>query len=223
MQTIVEIIFDVVYLAFVITVGIVMIRRAKGDRQTLLFGVMAVVLGSGDAFHLVPRVYALCTSGLEAFTAVLGIGRMITSVTMTIFYLLLYHVWRLRYGVTEKRGLTLSMYLLALARIVLTLLPQNGWTSASPSRAWGIYRNIPFALMGEIVTFIFRSEAKHSGDKGFRHVWLAVLSSFVFYLPVVLWAETVPAIGALMIPKTCAYIWLVLIGYSEMRKRQDEK
>jgi len=223
MQAIMESVFDVAYLILVITVGIVMIRRAKGDRQTLLFGAMAVVLGSGDAFHLVPRVYALCTSGLDACTAVLGVGRMITSVTMTIFYLLLYHVWRLRYGVTEKRSLTLSMYLLALARIVLTLLPQNEWTSAHPPLAWGIYRNIPFAIMGGIIIFIFRSEAKRSGDKAFGHVWLAVLLSFAFYLPVVLWSETIPAIGVLMIPKTCAYVWLVLIGYAEMRKRQYAK
>ena len=37
-----------------------------------LFGIMAVTLGLGDAFHLIPRAYALCTDGLAAHTAALG-------------------------------------------------------------------------------------------------------------------------------------------------------
>ena len=38
------------------------------------------------------------------------------------------------------------------------------------------------------------------------------------YMAVVLWADTVPMIGMLMIPKTCAYVWTVLIGYWSMRR-----
>ena len=37
------------------------------------------------------------------------------------------------------------------------------------------------------------------------------------YIPVVLWAEVNPLIGMLMIPKTCAYVWTVLIGYNAMK------
>ena len=40
-----------------------------------------------------------------------------------------------------------------------------------------------------------------------------------FYIPVVLWADVIPMIGMLMIPKTCAYVWTVLIGYKAMKKR----
>ena len=49
-----------------------------------MFGIMAVLLGSGDAFHLVPRAVALCTTGLENFTVQMGLGKWITSITMTI-------------------------------------------------------------------------------------------------------------------------------------------
>ena len=48
-----------------------------------MFGIMAVLLGSGDAFHLVPRAVALCTTGLENFTVQMGLGKWITSITMT--------------------------------------------------------------------------------------------------------------------------------------------
>ena len=92
MQAIAETLFDAVYLISVITIGILMIAKSKGNREFRLFGIMAVVLGAGDAFHLIPRAFALCTTGLENFTEALGMGKFITSITMTIFYILLYYV-----------------------------------------------------------------------------------------------------------------------------------
>ena len=55
MQAIVETLFDTAYLISVITIGILMIRGSKGDRQFRLFGWMAVVLGAGDSFHVYHR------------------------------------------------------------------------------------------------------------------------------------------------------------------------
>lgn len=218
MQAVMETLFDTVYLISVITIGIVMIRRCKGERQFRLFGCMAVVLGAGDAFHLVPRALALCTTGLEHYTAALGIGKLITSVTMTIFYVLLYYVWRLRYQAQGRKGLTAAVYGLAGLRILLCLLPQNQWLSAEAPLSWGIYRNIPFALLGLLVILLFYRSAKEQKDKAFRWMWLTIVLSFGFYIPVVLWADAVPMIGMLMIPKTCAYVWTVLIGYSAMKR-----
>ena len=96
MQAIVETLFDTVYLFSVIFIGITMIVKCNGNKQYRLFGIMAVVLGAGDSFHLVPRAFALCTTGLENYTAALGAGKFITSITMTIFYMILYYVWRIR-------------------------------------------------------------------------------------------------------------------------------
>lgn len=218
MQAFGETLFDVVYLVLVITVGIKMIRQSKGDRQYRLFGIMAVTLGCGDAFHLVPRAYALCTTGLENYTAALGIGKFITSITMTVFYILLYYVWRTRYKIEGKKEITIAVYLMAALRIILCLFPQNAWTSADAPLSWGIYRNIPFAILGLIVIVLFYRSAKEHKNRDFRWMWLTIVLSFGFYIPVVLWADTVPAVGMLMIPKTCAYVWTVMIGYQAMRK-----
>ncbi len=220
MQAVVETLFDAVYLIFVITIGIMMIAGCKGNKQYRLFGIMAVVLGAGDAFHLVPRAFALCTTGLENFTAALGTGKFITSITMTIFYILLYYVWRIRYHVKDQNGITLAVYGLSIARIVLCLFPQNQWLSPSAPLSWGIYRNIPFALLGLVIIVLFYKSAKESQDKDFRNMWLTIVLSFGFYIPVVLWADTIPMIGMLMIPKTCAYVWTVLIGFNAMRKEK---
>ena len=223
MQAVAETLFDVVYLVSVIAIGIRMIRGSRGDRQFLLFGWMAVVLGAGDSFHLVPRALALCTTGLENYTVPLGLGKWITSVTMTIFYVLLYYVWRQRYQVRGKQGLTRIVYLLAALRIALCLFPQNGWTSANAPLSWGIYRNIPFALLGLLIIVLFYQSTKEHHDAAFRFMSLTIILSFGFYIPVVLWADTLPLIGMLMIPKTCAYVWTVWIGYSAMRKELQAK
>ena len=217
MQAIVETLFDAAYLIAVITIGILMIRGSKGERQFRLFGWMAVVLGAGDSFHLVPRAIALCTTGLENYTISLGLGKWITSVTMTVFYVLLYYVWRQRYQIKGQSGWTAAVYGLAGVRIVLCMLPQNQWLSAESPLSWGIYRNIPCALLGLLVIVLFYRSAKVHGDRAFRWMWLTIVLSFGFYIPVVLWADTIPMIGMLMIPKTCAYVWTVLIGYFAMK------
>lgn len=218
MQAIMETLFDIVYLSLVIIVGILMIRGSKGSRPFRLFGWMAVILGSGDAFHLVPRAVALCTTGLENYTVALGLGKCVTSITMTIFYVLLYHVWRQRYQVAGHGGLTAAVYGLAGLRIVLCLMPQNQWLRADAPLSWGIYRNIPFALLGLLVIVLFYQAAKKHQDRAFRWMWLTIVLSFAFYIPVVLWADVVPAVGMLMIPKTCAYVWAVLMGYFAMKQ-----
>ena len=218
MQAIMETAFDAVYLISVITIGIMMITKGKGNKEYTLFGIMAVTLGAGDAFHLIPRAFALCTTGLENFTVALGVGKLITSITMTVFYILLYYVWRLRYQVKNKKGLTVSVYLLSALRIILCLFPQNKWTSADAPLSWGILRNIPFALLGLLVIVLFYRSAKQHHDSSFRWMWLTIVLSFGFYIPVVLWADTIPMIGMLMIPKTCAYVWTVLIGFLDMKR-----
>ena len=72
MQAIVETLFDIVYLTTVITLGILMMKGNRGNKQYFLFGIMAVLLGLGDSFHLVPRAIALCTTGLQDYTVALG-------------------------------------------------------------------------------------------------------------------------------------------------------
>ncbi len=216
MQAIVETLFDTVYLFSVIFIGITMIVKCNGNKQYRLFGIMAVVLGAGDSFHLVPRAFALCTTGLENYTAALGAGKFITSITMTIFYMILYYVWRIRYNIQGQHGITVTVYLLSALRIVISLFPQNQWLSAASPVSWGIYRNIPFALLGLLIIVLFYRSAKEQEDHDFKYMWLTIVLSCGFYIPVVLWADCMPMIGMLMIPKTCAYVWTVFIGYSAM-------
>ena len=53
-MAIVESIFDITYLSIVLSLGVrLLLEKSK---ETKLFGVMAIILGLGDSFHLLPRV-----------------------------------------------------------------------------------------------------------------------------------------------------------------------
>ena len=72
--------------------------------------------------------------------------------------------------------------------------------------------------MGLLIVVLYFKKARETDDRAFRFMWLAVTLSFGFYIPVVLFADTIPVIGMLMIPKTCAYVWAVLMGYYDMKR-----
>ncbi|HCA05303.1 MAG TPA: hypothetical protein DEO32_05335 [Ruminococcaceae bacterium] len=202
-----ESVFDILYLVFAAVSGIYLLSRAKGRRDIVLFGVMTLILGFGDAFHLVPRILNYWFSG--NFTEALGIGKLVTSVTMTVFYLLFEYARRARYKITEQKPVIAAAWLLTAARIALCCFPQNEWTSANPSHEWGIIRNIPFAFLGLLTVIMWFKSAKT--DKPLRLAWLAVTLSFLFYFPVVLLAHEIPLAGMLMLPKTCMYVWLIIM------------
>lgn len=215
-QAIAETMFDIIYLCFALIAGLTMLMKGRHSLVRKA-GLMAVLLGAGDSFHLVPRAYALWTTGLEANAAALGIGKFITSITMTIFYLILYYIWRERYQIQDRKNLTLSMWVLSVIRFLLCLLPQNQWLTYRQPLFYGILRNIPFAMIGIIIIVIFAQETKKAQDKVFRFMPLAVTLSFGFYIPVVLFSGIAPIIGMLMIPKTLAYVWIVLMGWQLYR------
>ncbi len=215
-QAIAETVFDMIYLGFALTTGLIMLLKGKTTLDQKM-GCMAALLGAGDAFHLVPRCYALFTTGLEANAAALGFGKFVTSITMTIFYLILYIVWRDHYKIKGRTYLTVAMSALAALRIGFCLLPQNEWLIYRQPLAYGILRNVPFAVMGILIIVMFAQETKKSGNLAFQHMPLAVALSFGFYLPVVLFSGVLPVIGMLMIPKTLAYVWVIWMEWKVFR------
>ncbi|MCR5404594.1 MAG: hypothetical protein K6E91_12365 [Butyrivibrio sp.] len=212
-----ESIFDIGYLIFAIVSGVLLVS-SKGRRDVRLMGAAALILGCGDAFHLIPRVLAYWIPG--DFTKALGIGKLVTSITMTVFYVLLEYVRTNRFG--SKKGCiqtsTKIIWALAVIRIALCLFPQNGWTDANAPVSWGIIRNIPFVVIGIMTVVLWHKDAKD--DAGFRFMALAVALSFAFYLPVVVLAHSIPMMGMLMLPKTIMYIWIICM-FLQIRKGEE--
>lgn len=211
-----ESVFCVGYLAFALVAGAVFASAAaRGGASGAYAAACAactLLLGCGDAFHLVPRIAinvrgaarSEAEQGRRAFW--LGLGNLVSSITMTLFYLLLFRAMELVHNMPERpasRGVFAVLCLLAAVRVVLCLLPQNRWFSREGGGAWGLYRNIPFVAMGAITVFYL---VAWYGEWALA---LLVLASFACYMAVVVGARKNPVLGMLMIPKTICYIAVI--------------
>ena len=197
--------FDILYLVFTICAGIYILTKQKNKTEKYM-GLATLILGLGDSFHLIPRVINYFSD--KDMTIYLGVGKLVTSLTMTIFYLLLYYVYLEHYKENEDKKLTTSLYVLCLLRFILCLLPQNHWLTNEGSISFGLIRNIPFIIIGVIIIALFYKV--RNKDKILKNTWLLVLLSFLFYIPVAVFASIVPMLGMLMLPKTVCYILMVV-------------
>ena len=205
-----EAVFDSAYLAFDCVAAVCFFALAKGRPVFVLYGFLALILGGGDAFHLVPRVQRALFGADAGTERRLGLGLLVSSVTMTVFYLVLAAIWRLRFpAVVVPRALPWLLWGSALARIAVCLLPQNDWFHEGGNARLSWLRNGLFVVTGGAVIALF---ARSGAAGGLGGMVPAIALSFGCYLPVTLLSHRYPKVGALMIPKTCAYIWMLVMG-----------
>ena len=175
-------------------------------------------MGGGDAFHLIPRVDRALRGSTPSTEKRLGFGLAVSSVTMTVFYILLMYIWMATFpGLTVPPVLFVLVWGTALLRIILCLFPQNNWLHREGNPRWSFYRNAPFAVTG-ICLIILNLISGNTGNYGLWKMAPAIIGSFACYLPVTVWAKKKPMIGMLMIPKTCMYIWMIAMGLGLLGK-----
>ena len=198
-----ETIFDILYLLTAILIGLIILIKHKNKKE-LLIGLAILILGVGDSFHLIPRILNYFID--YDFTMYLGIGKLITSITMTIFYLLMYHILLKSIDIKENKHLTKGLIEFVILRIILCLSIENNWLTNNSPLLWQIIRNIPFIIIGYI---LIRLYYKHRYIDNYKYIWLYMTLSFIFYIPVVIGANTYPILGMLMLPKTICYVLII--------------
>ena len=218
------------YLIFVLVSGLVFLSRLAGNsfEQEPMWtacAFMAFLLFIGDGFHLIPRIMVNIKGDVsdreEAWRFRIGLGNLISSITMTLFYIALfcavYYYNTYRFGNDRSGGVDRYSFMLitvmsffATIRLILCLLPQNDWFGGNGNEKWTLIRNIPFLIVGLISVFNLIGYYIYNGS---LNLYLAVLIilSFVFYMIVVLRAKKKPILGLLMIPKTVCYILIICV------------
>ncbi len=213
-----EAVFSIAYLVFDLVAAIVFFANANGRPAILLFGISALVLGGGDAFHLVPRILKTFKGDSPRNQWWTGLGLLVSSVTMTVFYVLLFYIWIAIFPETSYPPALLAVtWISAAVRIALCLFPQNNWFRPEGNPKWGIYRNLPFAVTGLCLVILFILSG-NTGGYGLWQMSVAIVISFACYFPVVLWGKKKPMVGMLMMPKTLAYVWMISLGLSLISK-----
>lgn len=204
-----EVFFDTLYLAFVVFLGIRNLLL-KG-RDSKLIGSMTLVLGLGDSFHLIPRIFAnVMADGFIKTANYLFVGTRVSAITMSVFYLLFYLYVRSDNNKNLDRFMT-SIFILRLILIV---------TSLKKSYMSNLIANIPFVIMGIIVIYALYKQRKKDI---YKNLYIYVFFSFFFYVPVVLFKDVYPMVGILMIPKTIMYVLIVIKLNSNIIKSFSRK
>ena len=201
-----EFFFDLAYLALALVMGIYMLSHEA--ESLFLPGIAALILVFGDAFHLVPRMASIVSKRAERFRIALGIGKLVTSITMSVFYLILWYILTIHLTIPHERYMSAIMAALCGIRILFCFQKENEWLEEEPDVRYGIIRNIPFFIMG-LITAVAALVFGSGGH--FFLVGIAVLLSFLFYTPVVLYVHKNRKLGMLMLPKSLAYLWILYL------------
>ena len=142
----------------------------------------------------------------------LGIGLQVSSVTMTVFYIILMYVWKFTFPeMIIPTIVEAVVWISAVVRIVICMFPQNNWCTDEGNMKLSIARNAVFAVTGIGVIILYIISGNANGY-GMTRMVAAIILSFACYLPVTLFSKTKPKVGLLMIPKTCAYMWMIAMG-----------
>ena len=94
---------------------------------------------------------------------------------------------------------------------MICLLPQSNWCSEEGNPKLSLLRNTVFVVTGIGVIILYALSGNTYGYHMTRMV-AAIIIFFGCYLPVTLLSKKMPKVGLLMIPKTCAYIWIIVMG-----------
>ena len=212
MPDIMEAIFDAGYLIFDLVAAILFFTYAKGNTLFILYGILTLTLCGGDAFHLVPRIIRAVRGTNDRIKKQLGIGLQISSITMTVFYIILMYVWKFTFPeMIIPTIVEAVVWISAVVRIVICMFPQNNWCTDEGNMKLSIARNGVFAVTGIGVIILYIISGNANGY-GMTRMVAAIILSFGCYLPVTLFSKTKPKVGLLMIPKTCAYMWMIAMG-----------
>lgn len=206
-----EAIFDAAYLIFDLIAAMLFFIFSQGKTLFILYGILTLTLCGGDAFHLVPRIIRAVRGTNDKIKRQLGIGLQVSSITMTVFYIILMYIWK--YTFPELKIpviLEAVIWISAVVRIVICMFPQNNWCTEEGNIKLSIIRNAVFAITGIGVIILYIISGNTYGYHMTRMV-AAIIISFGCYLPVTLFSKSKPKVGLLMIPKTCAYMWLTAI------------
>ena len=216
-QTVMEISFNIIYLAFIwIIVSLMTMKRGiiTADNKSIAqrFLLALFLLALGDTGHVGFRILAYLNGGLEMNSTLVGLGSLSTAITITFFYLIFLDIWRIQFS-KEKDLLFYGLIILGIVRLILMTFPQNEWGNIIAPFDWALIRNTPLTIIGITVAFLMLRDGFETQDSRYKNLGYCIVVSYMFYIPVILLVKDIPMIGMLMIHKTVAYMGMAFLAY----------
>jgi hypothetical protein len=201
------------------------------------------LLGFGDLFHLGLRIFNYFAGFTEVdsfYMITLGLGYIISGLTMTYFYVAIFHAWSDTYGKaystpSKIKSITIILYIAFLVRIILMFLPYNHWFEGDGTVDFGFdfrwITAIPIYIIGIISVYLLFNDSKKeiSEKKGIDHqinrgnffasIWFVI--SYISYSLTLFFVAILPLMGLFMIPKTIAYLVAFFYHYKTLLNRDN--
>lgn len=207
-----------IYISAIIYLAIYLYKNSMGNKLYKAFASFALTLGLTDGIHLLTRIYALLTTGIEENLHIIGWGRMGSAILTSILFLFLYDIYNLRYEKRPNQPLNRFLYGLAIIRTILCILPMNKWFETVPSTKFALIRFIPLAIIGGLLTLVIYIHSKKDNDLNFIYIGVATLISTIFSEPYMFFNQASPGLVIFILIKSIALLLIIIMGYIELRE-----
>ncbi len=209
-QELMEVGFMMVYLIYILIVVIIMMKRKSSLTSEkrpvalrVLFGFISLLIG--DIGHVGAELYNFVST--DQNTAISGIGRLIEAIGIIFLFMFWLDAWRLEYS-HSKNIIYYFLLITGIAGLIIFIFPYNEWISNSPEQYWLIIRNIPWSIQGIGVSLLIVNDSRKNDDKLMKKIGICILTSYLFYLPVIFFGHVFPMLGMLMIVGTILFmVW----------------
>lgn len=213
MHSVIKSSFYIIFILFSLGVGTHLLLSSKGNRLKKILGFMLVFLGIGEGFHIVPRLLEIFSSEINKYQSLIETGRFISSITILLFYLILYKFWSMFYEKEISKNRMYIVLLIAVIGVVLSIIFKDNTDYLTVT-----LRNMPLLALGLVVIIKFKKESLFKAGKSFKYLWLALLLSLVFTISFELLSTNFELFIILMMPKSLMFIWVVYMIFDASRK-----
>jgi len=207
-----ETIFDIAYLASLLTIAILVIALNPSNVR-ITYGAMLFALYLGEGFHLVTRILSFFAKDPMKFVKPMGIARQASSITFTVYFAIMLLLNRYFY-LNDNSFFFMAGLFLGAVRIVVVFFKGNHWSQPRSPFVYSLIRNIPLLLM-MVLAFIAWMIADYNGNTWLNPegwIYVFVMLSFFCYGAVVFLAPKNPRFGYLMIPLALCQLGIAIIG-----------
>ncbi|MDY0235660.1 MAG: hypothetical protein RBR71_06505 [Gudongella sp.] len=221
MITFIEIVGSLIYLALILYMGFYIDRNNKGESDHAFFGLMTMVLAISESAYIIPRSYAILTTGVENNLKLLGWAKLVQFIGLSLFFIMFIHLYRLRFNIKRSPSVNKLLYGIMLFRIVIGVLPQNNWFDITFDRTFLIVRTVILALyIFALSTTIYMHSIKPH-NRSLLPIIAVLIPLFAFIEPQFLNPVNIWLNFFIVILRGLILLGIVAFYYKEVRKEDE--
>jgi len=205
------------YLTLILYMGRYMIGNSQSTNLYKTYGSLAYILALADGIYILPRVYAILTTGFEASLHIMGWARIGNGIIITIFFLVVYDLYNIRFSKKKNKRLDKLIMGLGITRIILILLPFNKYFDLNPSAIFSLIRFIPLLLLGLLLALIMFIHSRKHNDNNFLIISILTLIGIFTVDPYMYYITTTTIITIISVVRVLSMALIIVLGYKEVR------